>query len=366
MTTNPASKVRVHPDSGLLYIVRGGEAIIVGCTSMSLSHLDIPPVISDGAAQYRVAGIGEAAFSYMSSLKTVSIPDTLTSIGHGAFEASGLTEIRLHSGVTSLAPYAFFACVHLSHVGLPANGIISLPEQIFGGCTALARSEVENLHYVPDEDLAASGLPAPAAAAPVTWAVPEASAAFDGSPAGLLRQGRQLEEEQRAADAAAYYVRAHRLRTAAGKNPNLEAQLADLQAITEAEYRLGVLLKLGLAPEKDPDGSDRPTAAELLRTAADTGSIADAAYHLGDLYAGGYGIAPDCAAALKYLKKAAALGHERACLDLAYVYLDGTLDHMSLPAAQLYFSKCAAMDGPYADLAREGAATVAERLASAR
>ena len=360
MTSHPASKVRQHPDSGLLYIVRGSDAIIVGCTATGSAHLDIPPVITDGAAQYRVAGIGEAAFSYMTALKTVSIPDTLTSIGHGAFEASGLTEIRLPGGVTSLAPYAFFNCVHLSRVGLPANGIISLPEQIFGGCTALLRSEVENLHYVPDEDLAASGLPAPAEPAPISWGAPDP--AFDGSPAGLLRQGRELEEAQRPVEAAAYYVRAHRLRAAAGKNPNLEAQLADLKAITEAEYRLGVLLKLGLAPEKDPDGSDRPTAAELLRAVADTGSIADAAYHLGDLYAGGYGMAPDCAAALKYLKKAAALGHERACLDLAYIYLDGTLDHMSLPAAQLYFGKCAAMDGPYADLAREGADRVAALL----
>ncbi|MBQ7849400.1 MAG: leucine-rich repeat protein [Clostridia bacterium] len=364
--SNPTSMIRRDADAGLLFTTHGSEATIVGCTAMSTTHLDIPPIVKDGSSQFQVTGIGEAAFSYMTELKTIAIPSTLTRIGHGAFEASGLTEIRLHSGVADLSPYAFFNCVHLSHVGLPNSGMIHLPREIFGGCTALQRGDVENLHFVPEEDVEESGLPAMPHTAPGSWLSSGPAADFDGSPAGLLRQGRQLESEQRPVEAAEYYVQAHRLRPAVSRNPNLEAKLAELQAITEAEYRLGVLLKLGLAPEKDMDGSTRPTAVELLRSVADTGSIADAAYHLGDLYAGGYGMQPNRADALKYLKKAANLGHERACLDLAYIYLDGTLDHASLRAAHLYFEKCAAMNGPYAVLARDGADQAGKLLAAAK
>lgn len=358
--SNTTCSIRQHTDTGLLYTLCGHEALIVGCTVPDAVHVVIPPVISEGTAKYRVTGIGEAAFSYMSELKTISLPESLTRIGHGAFEGSGLTEITLHSGVDALAPYAFFNCVHLSHVKLPANDGIRLPEQVFGGCTSLQRCGVENLHYVADEDILHSGLPSPTDAAIRYTGTEDGST--DVSPAGLLQQGLQLEKENRCAEAAVCYNRAHRLRTAASKNPRLDAQLADLSAVTEAEYRLGVLLKLGLAPEKNPDGTIRPTAAELLHTAADTGSIADAAYHLGDLYAGGYGVPLDSSKALKYLKKAAALGHERACMDLGYIYLDGTLAAASLPAALLYFNKCAALNGPYAALADIHAAKVAQHL----
>lgn len=361
MTSATTCPIRKHPDSGLLYTLRGGEAVIVGCTVMNLTHLEIPPVITDGAAQYRVTAIGESAFGCMSSLRTVSLPDTLTRIGHGAFEASGLTELRLPTSLTAVAPYAFCRCAHLVHVDLPASGSLTLPEQAFGGCSALTRSGVTNLHFLSNEDIRRSGLPQqPAPAAPtIVWA--GGGAPGGSSVQGLLQQGRQLEEEQRSVEAAAYYLRAHRLREAAGRNPDLQGQLADLNAVTEAEYRLGVLLKLGLAPLKDPDGSDRPSAAELLRTAADTGSIADAAYHLGDLYAGGYGVQADPAEALRYLRQAAALGHERACLDLGYAYLDGTLGPVKPDAALLFFTKCAACSGPYAAIARQEVAGLSPR-----
>lgn len=349
--------IKKHPDSGLLYVTKGDEATIVGCALLNQTHLEIPSVIPGDAVQYRVTSIGEAAFSYMSELRTVSLPASLLRIGHGAFEHSGLTEITLQDALTALAPYAFFGCVKLHRVVL-AKSLTSLPEQSFGGCEALTAEDVVNLDSIPAENRSDCGL----IAGRKIQEVPEITRnqgfvpvnpspmVLERAPQKLLRQGLALEEEGQHSDAALYYMQAHRLRAAAIAEPDMKARAADLNAITEAEYHLGVLLKLSLAPVRNEDGSLRPSAAELLQSVAESSSIADAMYHLGDMYAGGYGMT-DPAKALQYLKKAVALGHERACLDLAYVYLDGTLDHASTDAALLYLRKCADFDGPYAAIA---------------
>ena len=125
-----------------------------------------------------------------------------------------------------------------------------------------------------------------------------------------------------------------------------------MKPIAEAEMRLALLLKFGLAPSNDPDGTPRPSAAALLTTLVNTTDVADAAYHLGDILAGGYGVPADPGRAVELLKSAANRGHERACLDLGYIYLHGTLAPVSSANARLYFEKCAAMDGPYAHIAR--------------
>lgn len=344
------STLKKHPSTGLMYIVSGEEATIVGCTALNISHLEIPPYIADGMSQYRVTGIGETAFSYMSDLQTISLPTTLTHIDQGAFEHTGLTEVQLHDGLTSIAPYAFFNCVHLNKVVLPSAGLKQLPEQVFGGCPALSRSNVSNLGSV--SAVHASALQG--TAAPEKPDIPaDPAAATVLQPQELLSVGAALEDEGKYADAAVYYAQAHYLRAIAETKADLQARVADMNAVIEAEYRLGLLLKLNLCPERSLTGVQLPSALELLKLAADSSNTADAMYHLGDLYAGGYGAAPDSAEALKYLRKAASAGHERACLDLAYVYLDGTLDHASTETALGYFRKCAELDGPYAFLAKD-------------
>lgn len=347
-----SSTLKKHPSTGLMYVVSGEEATIVGCTTLNITHLEIPPYIADGLSQYRVTGIGETAFSYMSDLQTISLPTTLTHIDQGAFEHTGLTEVQLHDGLTSIAPYAFFNCVHLNKVVLPSTGLKQLPEQVFGGCPALSRSNVSNLNSIPAAAVHASALQG--TAAPQTPEIPDnPAAAAVLKPHELLNIGVSLEDEGKYADAAVYYAQIHAVRALSETNPDLQARVAGMNATVEAEYRLALLLKLGLCPERSLTGVQFPSALELLKLVADSSNTADAMYHLGDLYAGGYGAAPDSTEALKYLKKAAAAGHERACLDLAYVYLDGTLDHASTEKALDYFRKCVELDGPYAFLAKD-------------
>lgn len=347
--------IRKDPDAGLLYTVEGSEATIVGCTQLAATHLDIPPVITVVDAQYRVTAVGESAFAYQRSLQSIRIPDWLTTIGAGAFEGSGLTEVHLHDGVRTVAPCAFFGCVRLQRVALPMG--VTLQEQAFGGCSALKQENVDNIACLSEESIRRAGLPQNAPASPAVIYV-------DGQPAALkqpvkapaeqlLEQGLALESEGRHTEAAAAYMQAHRLRPSVSRIDDLVQQLAMMKPVAEAEYRLALMLKFGLAPAKNPDGSPRPTAAELLRRLVDTSGIADAAYHLGDMLAGGYDVPADPTEAITLLKQAAEQGHERACLDLGYIYLHGTLARANAATAASYFARCIAMDGPYAPIARE-------------
>ena len=58
-----------------------------------------------------VTSIGESAFSYCSGLTSVTIPNGVTSIGMGAFsDCSGLTSVTIGSGVTSIGDWVFSGC----------------------------------------------------------------------------------------------------------------------------------------------------------------------------------------------------------------------------------------------------------------
>lgn len=102
--------------------------------------------------------IAEGAFSYIGSLESVVIPDTVTSIGgsafHGcalreidlpdglltigdsAFSNTGLTSITIPEGVTGISHWAFSGCKSLSSITLP-EGIEWIGAGAFGSCTAL-------------------------------------------------------------------------------------------------------------------------------------------------------------------------------------------------------------------------------------
>ena len=58
--------------------------------------------------------MGEYVFYGCSSLTSMTIPNSVTSIGEGAFyNCKGLTNIIIGSGVTTIKSYAFYDCDHL-------------------------------------------------------------------------------------------------------------------------------------------------------------------------------------------------------------------------------------------------------------
>ena len=72
-----------------------------------------------------------------SPIKSITIPDTVTTIGMSAFaNCANLTAIDLPTFVTEIGDYAFENCTGLTAITLPA-GLRELGNEAFKGCTAL-------------------------------------------------------------------------------------------------------------------------------------------------------------------------------------------------------------------------------------
>lgn len=77
------------------------------------------------------------AFRGYSGLTSVTIPDSVTSIGVGAFcGCSGLTSVTIGNSVTSIGSYAFSYCRGLTSVTIPGS-VTSIGESAFSYCSGL-------------------------------------------------------------------------------------------------------------------------------------------------------------------------------------------------------------------------------------
>ena len=82
-----------------------------GCTSL------VSVTIPDS-----VTSIGDWAFSDCSSLQSVTISDSVTSIGENAFSyCSNLQSVTIPDGITSIGDYTFYDCSRLQSVTLPES-----------------------------------------------------------------------------------------------------------------------------------------------------------------------------------------------------------------------------------------------------
>ena len=88
-----------------------------------------------------VTSIGAYAFAGCKSVTSMKIPDGVTFIGEGAFQGCGFTEIKIPDGVTSIGANTFFGCDNLTSVELP-DGVTSIGDSAFYGCEGLASIEL--------------------------------------------------------------------------------------------------------------------------------------------------------------------------------------------------------------------------------
>ena len=88
-------------------------------------------VIEDG-----VTSVGNYAFSYLGGITSVSLPDSLVSIGKWAFTGCSITEIRIPDSVMEIKESAFALCEELESITL-SNILQEIEFGTFQSCTNL-------------------------------------------------------------------------------------------------------------------------------------------------------------------------------------------------------------------------------------
>ena len=142
------------------YEVNGGNATIteflgpddsanpVDSASTVSYKIEIPEKIHEKFCDYTVTGLGEYSFAanpynghqgnpLCSKIRSVTIPQSVTSIGKRAFDGcSALTTLSLGEKIKTIGNYAFENCTSLTGVTIPQS-VTSIGYYAFEGCTHL-------------------------------------------------------------------------------------------------------------------------------------------------------------------------------------------------------------------------------------
>ena len=104
-----------------------------GCSS--LKSITIPNCVTS---------IGNYAFCWCSSLNSIIIPNSVTFIGDFTFErCSNLTSVSIGNGVTNIGKYAFCGCSGLTSITIP-NSVTTIGGSAFQNCSNLTSITIPN------------------------------------------------------------------------------------------------------------------------------------------------------------------------------------------------------------------------------
>lgn len=122
---------------GLTFSVAGGEASVTGYSGTIPSALYIPATYTVGASTYPVTRIASYALYSAHGLTSVTIPNSVTSIGGSSFVfCSDLRELIIPNSVTNIGADAFSNCQVLRSLTLSEN-LVSIGERVFTNCAYL-------------------------------------------------------------------------------------------------------------------------------------------------------------------------------------------------------------------------------------
>ena len=103
----------------------------------------IPEKVTYEGSDYEVTSIGLWAFRLCSNLTSVTISNSVTSIGDAAFERTSLTSVNIPNSVTSIGESAFSTSFRLTSVTI-GNSVTSIGESAFSFCLNLTSVTIGN------------------------------------------------------------------------------------------------------------------------------------------------------------------------------------------------------------------------------
>lgn len=118
------------------------KTCMVKSGNQSSNQVIIPREAVYNGISYRVVSIGESAFAWHFNLKSVSIPNTVTTIGKLAFAESALGKVVIPNSVTTIGATAF-ATTFLQTVTIP-NSVTEIGPCAFTHCSDLTEINVDS------------------------------------------------------------------------------------------------------------------------------------------------------------------------------------------------------------------------------
>ncbi|MBE5764336.1 MAG: leucine-rich repeat domain-containing protein [Clostridiales bacterium] len=118
----------------------GTYYIVTGIGSYSNTNLVIPEAYKEKP----IKEIGESAFEYNTSIKTVEIPNGIVKIGDSAFySCKNIESINISDGVIDIGAWTFKDCSKLIEIVIP-NSVASIGSCAFSGCNSLVSIVVDS------------------------------------------------------------------------------------------------------------------------------------------------------------------------------------------------------------------------------